>query len=159
MVGIRIRPVLNFVKYETRSAFLIPQKKPLLLWTRLRNNSYPSSTNDGALSDVMRCINKYTFCTRASLCTWTSCLRDIKAFFSNSFVKSLNLSRNSSELQLNVLDQIIQLFYHIINYSRTSLIRTPKGQCEVSVLERCPYKGGYYDNVTFMIPLLVLNVQ
>ena len=28
-----------------------------------------------------------------------------------------------------------------VEYSRTSLIRTPKGQSEVSVLERCPYEG------------------
>ena len=34
-------------------------------------------------------------------------------------------------------------------YRRASLIRTQKGQSEVSVLERCPYKGGHYDNVTF----------
>ena len=44
-------------------------------------------------------------------------------------------------------------------YSRTSLIRTPKGQSEVSVLERCPYKRGHYDDVTFMTPLTVLGVQ
>ena len=42
--------------------------------------------------------------------------------------------------------------------SRTSLIRTPKGQSEVSVLERRPYKTGYYDDVTFMTPLTVLSV-
>ena len=29
------------------------------------------------------------------------------------------------------------------NYRRTSLIRTPKGQSEVSGLERCPYKRGH----------------
>ena len=35
-------------------------------------------------------------------------------------------------------------------YSRTSLIRTMKGQSKVSVLERCPYERGHYDDVTFM---------
>ena len=44
-------------------------------------------------------------------------------------------------------------------YSRTSLIRTLKGQSEVSVLESCPYIGGHYDDVTFMTPLTVLSVQ
>ena len=44
-------------------------------------------------------------------------------------------------------------------YSRTSLIRTPKGQSKVSVLERCPYKRGHYDDVTFMTPITVLSVQ
>ena len=43
--------------------------------------------------------------------------------------------------------------------SRTSLIRTAKGQSEVSVLERCPYKRGYYDDVTFMTAITVLSVQ
>ena len=33
---------------------------------------------------------------------------------------------------------------------RTSLIQTPKGQIEVSVLERSPYKRGHYDEVIFM---------
>ena len=37
------------------------------------------------------------------------------------------------------------------------LIRTPKRQSEVS-LERCPYKRGHYDDVTFMTPL-TLSVQ
>ena len=44
-------------------------------------------------------------------------------------------------------------------YSRTSLIWTPKGQIEVSVLERCPYKRGHYDDVTSMTALTVLSVQ
>ena len=44
-------------------------------------------------------------------------------------------------------------------YSRISLIRTPKGQSEVSVLERCPYKRGHYDDVTFITPLTVSSVQ
>ena len=44
-------------------------------------------------------------------------------------------------------------------YSRASLIRTPKGQSKVSVLERCLYKEGHYDDVTFMTPLTVLSVQ
>ena len=47
----------------------------------------------------------------------------------------------------------------LLYYSQTSLIRTPKGQSEVSVLERCPYKRGHYDDVTFMTPLTVLGVQ
>ena len=45
------------------------------------------------------------------------------------------------------------------HYSQTSLIRTLKGQSEVSVLERCLYKRGHYDDVTFMTPLTVLSVQ
>ena len=32
---------------------------------------------------------------------------------------------------------------------RTSLKRTPKGQSEGSVLERCSYTRGHYDDVTF----------
>ena len=44
-----------------------------------------------------------------------------------------------------------------VKCSRTSLIRTPKGQSEVSVLEGCPYKRGHYDDVTFMTPLTVFN--
>ena len=40
-----------------------------------------------------------------------------------------------------------------------SITRTPKGQSEVSVLERCLYKRGHYDNVTFMTPVTVLSVQ
>ena len=46
-----------------------------------------------------------------------------------------------------------------MTYSRTSLIRTRKGQSEGSVLERCPYKRGHYDDVNFMTPLTVLSVQ
>ena len=34
-----------------------------------------------------------------------------------------------------------------------------EGQREVSVLERCPYKRGHYDDVTVMTPLTVLSVQ
>ena len=46
-------------------------------------------------------------------------------------------------------------------YSRTSLIRTPKGQSKVSVLERwpCPHKRAHHDNVIFITPLTVLSVQ
>ena len=39
------------------------------------------------------------------------------------------------------------------HYSRTSLIRTRKGQSEVPILERCPYKRGHYNDVTFMTAL------
>ena len=28
------------------------------------------------------------------------------------------------------------------------------GQSQVSVLERCPYKRGHYDDITFMTPLM-----
>ena len=37
-------------------------------------------------------------------------------------------------------------------HSRTSLIRTPKGQNEVSALERCPYWRSHYDDVTLKSP-------
>ena len=47
----------------------------------------------------------------------------------------------------------------LLYYRQTSLIRAPKGQSEVSVLERCPYKRGHYDDVTFMTPLTVLGNQ
>ena len=53
----------------------------------------------------------------------------------------------------------INICYKVAVYCRISLIRTPKGQSEVSVLERCPYKRGHYDDVTFMTPLTVLSVQ
>ena len=36
-----------------------------------------------------------------------------------------------------------------IQCSQTSLIRTPEGHSEVSVLERCPYWRGHYDDVIF----------
>ena len=39
------------------------------------------------------------------------------------------------------------------------VIRTPKGQSKVSVLEMCPYKRGHCDDVTFMTPLTVLSIQ
>ena len=48
---------------------------------------------------------------------------------------------------------------HFFNYTVEPLIRTPKGQNKVSVLERCPYKRGYYDDVTFMTPLTVLKAH
>ena len=48
---------------------------------------------------------------------------------------------------------------YIYIYSRTSLIWTPKGQSDKSVLEKCPYKRGHYDDVIFMTPLAVLSVQ
>ena len=52
------------------------------------------------------------------------------------------------------------MFLHVIqSYSQTFLIRTPKEQSEMSVLERCLYKRGHYDDITFMTPLLVLSVQ
>ena len=38
-------------------------------------------------------------------------------------------------------------------------MRTSKGQSEVSVLEKCPYKRGHYDDVTLMTPLTVLSLQ
>ena len=44
-------------------------------------------------------------------------------------------------------------------YSRTSLIRTPQGRSEESVLERCPYKRGHCDDFTSMTPLTVLSGQ
>ena len=44
-------------------------------------------------------------------------------------------------------------------YSWTSLIWTPKGQIKVSVLERCSYKRGHYDDVTSMTALTVLSIQ
>ena len=53
----------------------------------------------------------------------------------------------------------IHICYKVAVYSRTSLIRTPEGQSEVSVLERCPYKRGHNDDSTFTTPLIVLSVQ
>ena len=44
--------------------------------------------------------------------------------------------------------KFISLFLYVL-YSQTSLILTPKGQSKVSVLERCPYKKGHYDDVTY----------
>ena len=38
-------------------------------------------------------------------------------------------------------------------------MKKPKEQSEVSIVERCPYKRGHYDNLTFMTPLTVLSVQ
>ena len=42
-------------------------------------------------------------------------------------------------------------------YIRTSLIRTPKGQSKVSVLERRTFYRGHYDDVNFKLPLTVLK--
>ena len=53
-----------------------------------------------------------------------------------------------------LLHRLLQSF----EYSQTSLIRTPKGQSKVSILERCPYKRGHYNDVTFMTPLTVKSV-
>ena len=62
-----------------------------------------------------------------------------------------------SEIRLSSLKLIP---WNRTHYSRTSLIRTLKGQSEVSVLEmRYPYARGHYDDVTFMTPLTVLSVQ
>ena len=47
---------------------------------------------------------------------------------------------------------------NLIVYSRTSLIRTPKGQSKVSVLERCPLYRGHEYYVTLKAPLMVLSV-
>ena len=44
--------------------------------------------------------------------------------------------------------KFISLFLYML-HSQTSLILTPKGQSKVSVLERCPYKKGHNDDVTF----------
>ena len=38
---------------------------------------------------------------------------------------------------------------------KSLVILTPKGQSEVSVLGRCPYLRGHYDDVTFKSPLTV----
>ena len=54
---------------------------------------------------------------------------------------------------------IIMFLRVIQSYSQTFLIRTPKEQSEMSVLERCLYKRGHYDDITFMTPLSVLSVQ
>ena len=43
-------------------------------------------------------------------------------------------------------------------YSRTSLIRTAKGQSEVSELYRCPYRRGHYDDVTIRTPMTGYSV-
>ena len=61
-----------------------------------------------------------------------------------------------SESRLSYLKLI---YWNRTHYSGTSLIRTPKGQSEVSELERCPYKKVHYGDVTFMTPLTVLSVQ
>ena len=42
---------------------------------------------------------------------------------------------------------------------RRDRAKCPKGQSKVSVLERCPYRRGHHDDVTFMTPLTVLSVQ
>ena len=50
-------------------------------------------------------------------------------------------------------------FLEMNHYSQTSLIRTLKGQSEVSVLEYIYiYKRGHHDDVTFINPLTVLSV-
>ena len=65
--------------------------------------------------------------------------------------------RNGKPPFINVL-LLTQCQNYKRKYSWTSLIRTPKGQSEVSALERCPFKRGHYDDVTFMTPLTVLSV-
>ena len=53
---------------------------------------------------------------------------------------------------------IAERFMQQGKYSGTSLIRTPKGQSEVSVLERCPFYRGHEYYVTLKAPLMVLGV-
>ena len=48
-----------------------------------------------------------------------------------------------------------QFSFFTIIVSRTSLIRTLKGQSEISVYERCPYWTGHCDDVTFKSPLAI----
>ena len=50
------------------------------------------------------------------------------------------------------------VYFKLNSTVEPELIRTPKGQSEVSVLERCPYKRGHHDDVTFMTPLTFLSV-
>ena len=48
--------------------------------------------------------------------------------------------------------------YHLAIHSNLSNMDT-EGTERVSVLERCLYKRGHYDDVTFMTPLTVLSFQ
>ena len=57
---------------------------------------------------------------------------------------------NQRKLINKCFEQFSVLLLGIHNtVDRTSLIRRPKGQSEVSVLERYPCKRGHYDDVTF----------
>ena len=62
-------------------------------------------------------------------------------------------------LQLIEIARFVLFTVELDSNTVEPLIRTPKGQSEVSVLERCPYKRGHYDNVAFITPLTVLRVQ
>ena len=83
---------------------------------------------------------------------------DHEKYYENIF--SLRASQSNLEfLVLSDWQALRRARRFILKYSRTSSILTPKGQSQVSVLERCPYKRGHYDDVTFVTPLTVLTVQ
>ena len=62
------------------------------------------------------------------------------------------------QIDLSLLIDYRMHFNDVIQYSRTSLIWTPKGQSKVSVLERCPLYRGHEYYVTLKAPLMVLSV-
>ena len=63
----------------------------------------------------------------------------------NDLFNSLNHITN-----FYTIDLILRDFN--INYGRISLIRTPKGQSKVSILERCPLYRGHEYYVTLTAP-------
>ena len=64
--------------------------------------------------------------------------RDQKCWDLSSDIRGLsNNDRNGKENRLNISKLLLRL-----QYSQTSLIWTPKGQNQVSALQRCPYYRG-----------------
>ena len=59
----------------------------------------------------------------------------------------VQISKSFSKILVSAHDFILE-----IDYSQTSLIRTPKELNKVSVLKRCPYQRRHYDDVTLKPP-------
>ena len=83
----------------------------------------------------------------------------LSAFFMIISEFDLNSLSALRSLKGKLLRALLRNFSLFQLYSPTSVIQTPKGQSKLSVLERCPYKIGHYDDVTFMTSLTVLTFQ
>ena len=97
-----------------------------------------------------------------SKCLWYYQLQNTSACFFRSSKQELNTfvvqlyDEADTEVQSNLSNTDTEGTERSVRRDRA---KCPKGQSEVSVLERCPYKRGHHDDVTFMTPLIVLNVQ
>ena len=93
-----------------------------------------NSSSDNSKSPLIR--SNIHFPWSALLLTFTWLIRTLVN--SNYFPFPLGIRINGVQLY-TIGDVELTNISRETNYSRTSLIRTPKGQSKVSVLERCPY--------------------